>query len=547
MVYSSYYARDMGLMNGLKPSWRGHRADRTQQDVIDPGLTGDASQIQQFLQDPDTPAVFGMHPMPMNDFSFGMEGRHGSPSSQQQSSAASPGTENDIFYDRPSTPPDMKSPFLPQVYDAWDSQISLRGLSSCRPGRFVNPSDIHGSQVSLCDLNEGEGPKDFNLGPGFDNFDINNPSPHYPGNHLAHTPLLRVSSPASEIHVRSSLDPVYPDPENIGEGANSAEEASVKLPSQTGENQGRMPTTTRSKPTRASKSANGRGRPKRQATASLTEPSKVTKNTSSSRTTNSRRLPSTSSPIKHTCPHCPDMTFKDDATLQKHIKTQHRRPFICVFHFAGCPEAFANKNEWKRHVSAQHLCLQFWLCSATVCENPPDQEHKASGKTTLGRPFRRKDLYTQHVRRMHPPSPPTDVRRSNKNASRGRDDPLKAMQDSAFRKRCEMPTHMRCPVLGCTQQFQGEKTWDDRMEHVARHLERAASNEEPRVQFGGAHDDTLIEWASSESVGVIERAPDGSWRLGQPLEGIQNKSKRKSSARASPKATADEDAEGEAC
>lgn len=85
------------------------------------------------------------------------------------------------------------------------------------------------------------------------------------------------------------------------------------------------------------------------------------------------------------------------------------------------------------------------------------------------------------------------------------------------------------------------------MEHVARHLERAANNEEPPVQFGGANDETLIEWASSTSVGVIERASDGSWRLGQPLEGIQKKSKRKSSARASPTVTADEDAEGEAC
>lgn len=451
-----------------------------------------------------------------------------------------------MFYDRPSTPPDMKSPFLPQVYDAWDSQI-LRGLSSCQPDRFVNPSDIHGSQVSLCDLNESEGPKDFSLGPGFDSFDINNPSTHYPGDHIAHTPLLRVSSPANEIHVRTSLDPVYPDPENIGEGANSAEEASFKLPSQTVENQGRMPTTTRSKPTRASKNPNGRGRPKRQVTATLTEPSRVTKNSPSSRTPGGRRLPSSSSPINHTCPHCRDMTFKDDAALQKHIKTQHRRPFVCVFHFAGCSEAFANKNEWKRHVSAQHLCLHFWLCSVEICNGALAQEYKALGKITRGRPFRRKDLYTQHVRRMHPPSPPTEVRRSNKNASRGRDDPLKAMQESAFRKRCETPTHMRCPVIGCTLQFQGDKTWDDRMEHVARHLERAASNEEPRVQFGGAHDDTLIEWASSESVGVIKPALDGSWKLGHPLKGIKVKSKRKSGAEASPEATADEDAEGEAC
>ena len=67
------------------------------------------------------------------------------------------------------------------------------------------------------------------------------------------------------------------------------------------------------------------------------------------------------------CPECPDISFKDENGLQKHIKTQHTRPFICVFHFAGCKSTFASKNEWKRHCASQHLLLNYWLCQQDQC------------------------------------------------------------------------------------------------------------------------------------------------------------------------------------
>ncbi|KAF7542940.1 hypothetical protein G7Z17_g11150 [Cylindrodendrum hubeiense] len=568
MAYDPFSARqDMDvLINGCPPAYMSHHADHIQQlsfqGVIDPGLMSDSSQLQRYLDDPHRPVFDAPHMLPpthvpsralqsdsITALPFRSQGRHESPFSQHQSSTASsaqsPRTENDQCHDSthgPSTPPpDMKSPYLTHVNDNWDGQL-LTGLSPYQTDGYVNLSDIHPSQVSLGDYNESDGSKSFSLDTEFNSFDVSNTSIHYRGEAVTQAPMLRISSPESEIHVRSSLDPIYPDPENICEETLSTEEAAVEPSSRIAGSRRRTSTMSRDKSTPPSKNTNHRGRPRRPAMSTLTDPSKVNKNTSASRDPTSRRLPSSQSTSLHICPDCHDPTFKDDVALQKHIKSQHKRPFTCVFHFAGCTEAFANKNEWKRHVSAQHLSLYFWLCTHGGCGQVMTQDYQVSGAITHGRPFRRKDLFTQHVRRMHPFPSPTGTGR-NKSVSPERDDPLKEMQEAAFRKRCEMPTHMRCPAQGCTRQFNGDKTWDDRMEHVARHLERAANKEEPKVRFGTDDDTTLIDWAASESVNVIHKTSDGRWALGQPLKNSRVNLKTVPGQGA----IVDEDAEGEAC
>jgi hypothetical protein len=194
-------------------------------------------------------------------------------------------------------------------------------------------------------------------------------------------------------------------------------------------------------------------------------------------------------------------------TLQK---PTHDRAFKCVFYFGGCPSTFASKNEWKRHVLSQHVLLYYWHCTEPACVD--------ANKETNGAIFNRKDLYTQHVRRMHVPQNFRKALKSRKSVPAW-DAQLRQMQEKALRHRCQLPTYLRCPASGCSMEFHGGNAWDDRMEHVARHLEKAALGEEPEVHFGGMADPTLNEWASSPDVGIIRRAGgEDRWEFAQPLK-----------------------------
>ncbi|KAI2638943.1 hypothetical protein GGS26DRAFT_364742 [Hypomontagnella submonticulosa] len=224
-------------------------------------------------------------------------------------------------------------------------------------------------------------------------------------------------------------------------------------------------------------------------------------------------------------------TFKDENGLQNHIRKQHTRPFICVFGFAGCTSTFASKNEWKRHCSSQHLVLNYWICQQDQCSrasskvsspirnrpNVPYSHSPCLPALPRGTIFNRKDLYTQHLRRMHIPSNLKKQVKQRKPVpeweSREREH-----QDEAKRTRCNLPSHMRCPAFDCKARFDGPNAWDDRMEHVAKHLEKAVTGLEPPIEFGGEHDTTLIEWATHADVAIIERGEKGNWKLRNPLK-----------------------------
>ncbi|KAK3953941.1 hypothetical protein QBC32DRAFT_337572 [Pseudoneurospora amorphoporcata] len=295
------------------------------------------------------------------------------------------------------------------------------------------------------------------------------------------------------------------------------------------------------------------------------------------------------------CPHPPCQQshsshgFKDQPSLDAHIKKQHSRPFICVFSFAGCDSTFGSKNEWKRHVASQHLVLEYWLCRegecASVDNNLPGSTSwtttttpttkGASGWSRAGRRssaqvmvtgqddddddeddmprlpngaiFNRKDLYTQHVRRMHLPSHLAHLGKESTTNNNNNKKPsssstlnhandttatatataqelttyIESLRSRAAVKRCSLPTYMRCPVPSCTHgPFKGTEAWDQRMEHVAKHLEKYAAaaaassaslsaniternGDQDKVEFGSETDTTLTEWASSREVGII--------------------------------------------
>ncbi|KAI1502790.1 hypothetical protein F5X99DRAFT_142727 [Biscogniauxia marginata] len=239
----------------------------------------------------------------------------------------------------------------------------------------------------------------------------------------------------------------------------------------------------------------------------------------------------------YTCNSCPNISFKDLNGLEVHTKKQHTRPFTCVFEFAGCASTFASKNEWKRHCCSQHLVLNYWVCQQDQC-GKIDSNHYGSNRptaTSRSRPghshsetncasaiprgviFNRKDLYTQHLRRMHLPS---NIRKQVKQRKTipDQEERERSYQEAAHRTRCQLPNHMRCPAHNCSAQFDGPSAWDDRMEHVAKHLEKAATGAESPIKFGGEHDKTLMDWATLPSVAIITKSGNGTWELRNPLK-----------------------------
>ncbi|KAK8019798.1 hypothetical protein PG990_004936 [Apiospora arundinis] len=249
----------------------------------------------------------------------------------------------------------------------------------------------------------------------------------------------------------------------------------------------------------------------------------------------------------HRCHECPDVTFKDETGLQNHIQKKHTRPFTCVFAFAGCSSTFAAKNEWKRHVASQHLLLFYWLCSQDSCtklsnsSSSPSHSCHNSPDLPNGAIFNRKDLYTQHVRRMHVP---LSVKKQLKQKTTipEWEDRVQVLQKEAHKPRCSLPEYMTCPALGCTTMFNGPGAWDERMEHVAKHLEKAANGHEERIVFGGHNDPTLTEWAARPDVAVIVADRTRGWILNNPLKPEKNANKHIVRSVINDE---DEDAEGE--
>ncbi|MCJ1323300.1 hypothetical protein MMC15_008656 [Xylographa vitiligo] len=214
------------------------------------------------------------------------------------------------------------------------------------------------------------------------------------------------------------------------------------------------------------------------------------------------------------CSHCKEVLSSKTA-LSKHVSTVHTRPFTCTFRLYGCPATFGSKNEWKRHVSSQHLRLGIWRCDLGTCFPPSPGHGEAEDPEPIYNEFNRKDLFTQHLRRMH--SPPTSCSQHEK-------DRFKASLEAAC-TRCLIdirspPPYSSCGYCPVGQQgtvFKGLGLWEARMEHVGRHLESGHGEEKQWVE-----DTVLREWMIAE--GLVERVGGGELRLvGLQLEEGKNK------------------------
>ena len=208
------------------------------------------------------------------------------------------------------------------------------------------------------------------------------------------------------------------------------------------------------------------------------------------------------------CKQCNHAPFKDTATLQRHVNSSHTRAFICVFAFAGCNSTFASKNEWKRHVSSQHLNLNSWVCELGTCGKVQNQAKKDGGGLVKGSEFNRKDLFTQHLRRMHAPFA---VKRQNKKNLEW-EHRLKELQLGCLRVKRQPPTRLACPLGDCDGFFEGATCWDDRMEHVGKHLgEAAASTGINKFSVEQEDDDLLVHWGLRER--IVEPKAGGGYKL----------------------------------
>ncbi|MCJ1449843.1 hypothetical protein MMC28_000171 [Mycoblastus sanguinarius] len=229
-------------------------------------------------------------------------------------------------------------------------------------------------------------------------------------------------------------------------------------------------------------------RAKTRPTYTVQKPSKVTKNSSKtpSSPTSNRTYAN-----QLFCPEC-SISFPSDSTLKKHVLATHTRPFICTFHNYGCTSTVGSKNEWKRHINVQHLHLETWRCDIgpcaahSACSSNTSHHHLQSTDSPqpIYRDFDRKDLFTQHIKRMHPPPSQSKADKAYFESS------ISNAQVRCHLKLRDAPTGTICPYCGPKVSFEN---WDDRIEHVGKHLEKGDVNAKAEMD-----DARLREWMIRE-------------------------------------------------
>lgn len=183
---------------------------------------------------------------------------------------------------------------------------------------------------------------------------------------------------------------------------------------------------------------------------------------------------------------------------------ESQRHFPCPLATYGCQSTFSSKNEWKRHVSTQHIKLGFWrcdLCATTI--DPHDDQ------TFYHNDFNRKDLFTQHLRRMH--AAPASPSSRNHKDYQVTEDNIAEHQTRCFQKLRGTPPKSSC--LYCDEMFTGVNSWDQRMEHIGRHLEKDRNAGSRFSNVAGWNVDKDLErWLETEGIIALDR--NQSWKIG---------------------------------
>ncbi|KAJ5900140.1 Sybindin-like family protein [Penicillium taxi] len=202
-----------------------------------------------------------------------------------------------------------------------------------------------------------------------------------------------------------------------------------------------------------------------------------------------------------------------------------QRTFTCSFAAYGCQSTFISKNEWKRHVSSKHLQLGFYRCDVGKCNehaiinststqsstSPSSSPRNSSHSLGKLNDFNRKDLFTQHHRRMHVPWMQPGMRRVPTDADYEEfEESLEEVRQRCFHELRQVPQQSSC--VFCSRTFSGKSSWDTRMEHVGRHFER----DDPENLREEAEDVALRDWGLREGILVLK---DGGCLLANLIKG----------------------------
>ena len=200
-----------------------------------------------------------------------------------------------------------------------------------------------------------------------------------------------------------------------------------------------------------------------------------------------------------------------------------QRPFPCTFAQYNCPAAFTSKNEWKRHISTKHIQLGFWRCD--MCPPSPGID------APVFNDFNRKDLFTQHLRRMHGGAAALAMMQGKDGQTPSQGTPLvepttpgtpsnmlalTEEQIAEIQKRCyrqlRQPPHQSSCVF-CSRTFTGANSWEERLEHVGGHLERERKNGTAGLDVSSWREDhALRDYLLDE--GIIDYDQHGRYRIG---------------------------------
>lgn len=178
-----------------------------------------------------------------------------------------------------------------------------------------------------------------------------------------------------------------------------------------------------------------------------------------------------------------------------------RRCFPCTLTNYGCSSTFASKNEWKRHMSTQHIKLGYWRCD--LCPPSVDQHDDS---VLYYNDFNRKDLFTQHLRRMHA----VEAKTGGQKSQATNDNVLTENQTRCRKQLRQPPQHSAC--LFCEKEFEGPTSWEERMEHVGKHLEKDRKILPNMLDADTWNDDKELEIYLIEE-GLITRE-GAHWKIG---------------------------------
>ena len=184
--------------------------------------------------------------------------------------------------------------------------------------------------------------------------------------------------------------------------------------------------------------------------------------------------------------------------IRKHIYSVHQPRFSCIFAKYGCDKRFGSKNEWKRHINCIHLRLDFWRCDVDGCADQGGVRRHGDddGDGEGAKEFNRKDLFTQHLRRMHCPLPAEHDGNMTAYEKKGWEDQIAAAQDRCHMINRTAPNRGRCGF--CDQEYVGEGCWDDCLEHVGKHFENVLDVVGVVTKGGAGTTTTTTEWREDE-------------------------------------------------